>query len=583
MRPTIVDDHLFLLELYEEHIKALPKSAEYLTPETVSPILAEAKKLADAVFTPLYRSGDEEGCHLDNGLVRTPAGFKEAYQKYQADGWVGLEASETHGGQGLPKLIGTMVSEIVTGANQGFKLYPALTTGAYRVLNEVSSKCPDHELIVRMLATGAWTGTMCLTEPQAGTDLGKLTTKATPNGDGSYTLSGTKIFISGGDHDLTPNIIHLVLARIPDAPDGVGGISMFLVPRNDITNGEVGPRNHVHCSGVEHKMGIKASATCTLNFEGAKGWMLGEPNRGLAPMFKMMNSARVGSGMQGVAVAQAALDKAVTYAKERVQGTDEAGQSVTIIHHPDVKNNLMHIRSFVEGARALGVWLTLQTMTITEHPDETTQESASDFLALLTPVVKAHFTDQGMDACLRSQQIFGGHGYIREHGVEQHIRDLRITQLYEGTNGVQALDLVARKLLLHGGRPMTRWRAFVSRDLESLPKQDWNASLLTRFNAALDCLDRSTDLMRDQLRTAPEQAKAGATDYLHLFGTVALAHVWLKIMHFAHNHRDRGSLYTDKLNTGAFYLNRVLPNAMGRADSITSGSVHALSIEPDRW
>ena len=435
----------------------LPAHEEF-TPDLIDAVIEEAARLAQDVLLPLNASGDLEGCVWENGVVRTPKGFKEAYTAFREGGWCALANDPKWGGQGLPETVNKLVEEMISASNVSFGLYPGLTHGGTTALKAHAT--PDlQERFLPKMVEGSWSGTMCLTESHCGTDLGLLRTKAVPQDDGSYKITGNKIFISAGDHDLTENIIHLVLARLPDAPKGVKGISLFVVPKYlPKEDGSVGPSNGVSCTGIEHKMGLKASATCQMSFDDATGWLVGEPNQGLAAMFTMMNTERVSVGIQGLGIATAAYQSAVAYAKDRIQGRALSGPkrpdlaADPIIVHPDVRRMLMTMRTYTEGCRMLSMWVARAIDAERHSPDADVRQRADDMAALMTPVVKALLTDLGHDAAQIGVQVYGGHGYIREHGMEQYARDARIAMIYEGTNGVQALDLVGRKMPAHGGR-----------------------------------------------------------------------------------------------------------------------------------
>ena len=436
------------------------------TPDVLEAVIEEAGKLCTNVLQPVNLSGDTEGCTFENGVVRTPKGFKEAYDQFRAGGWVGLTADPAYGGQGLPHFMGSVLDEMVSAANIAFGMYPGLSAGAYRAIAQHGSD-EQKNLYLPKLANGIWSGTMCLTEPQCGTDLGLIRTRAIPQEDGTYKITGTKIFISAGEHDLTQNIIHLVLAKLPGAPAGTRGISLFIVPKflPKEENGEIvpGPRNGIFCGSIERKMGIKASSTCVMNLDEATGWLVGKPNRGMRAMFTMMNAARLAVAIQGLGLAEVAYQNALAYARDRLQGRALTGGKAKdkaadpIIVHPDVRKNLLTVKAFTEGARALGLWVSLQLDIEQYAADPREREAAADLLALMTPIVKAYFTDAGFEATNISMQVWGGHGYIHENGVEQFVRDARITQIYEGANGIQALDLVGRKLPANFGRSLRRF------------------------------------------------------------------------------------------------------------------------------
>src|SRR5882757_1349836 len=461
-KAPIKDIQFVLNEVLDVASLARLPGYEDATPDTIQAIVEEAGKLCENVLFPLNRSGDEEGCHYENGVVRTPKGFKEAYRQFREGGWTAVTCDPEYGGQGLPATVGFAVTEIITASSQAFGMYPGLSHGAYEALAQHGSD-ELKKLYLPKLTDGTWSGTMCLTEPQCGTELGLIRTKAEPRSDGSYDITGTKIFISAGEHDLTENILHLVLARPLDAPGGTKGISLFLVPKFlPKADGSVGERNGIRCGAVEHKMGIKANATCVMNMDSARGWLVGEMNKGMNAMFVMMNAARLGVGMQGLGLTEIAYQNSLTYAKERLQMRSLTGPKAPdkpadpIIVHPDVRRMLMIQKSFTEAARALSLWVGMLIDEAHSHPDADKRAAADDLVQMLTPIIKAYFTDMGSECANLAVQTYGGHGYIRENGVEQLVRDARITQLYEGTNGIQALDLIGRKLPMKGGQAAQR-------------------------------------------------------------------------------------------------------------------------------
>ncbi|MGO8867352.1 MAG: acyl-CoA dehydrogenase C-terminal domain-containing protein [Alphaproteobacteria bacterium] len=543
---------------------------EEATGDVVAAILEEGAKLCENELLPLNRSGDEEGCHYENGVVRTPKGFKEAYKLFADGGWPALSCAPRYGGQGLPKVVSLAVEEMICSANISFGMYPGLSVGAYNAI-EASASDALKALYLPKLASGAWAGTMCLTEPQCGTDLGLVRTRAEPAPDGSYAITGTKIFISAGEHDLTENIIHLVLARLPGAPAGTHGISLFLVPRElPNADGSLGMRNGVRCGSIEHKMGIKASATCVMNFDAAKGWLVGEPNKGMRCMFVMMNAARLGVGIQGLGIAETAYQSAVAYAKERLAGRSLAGAkhperpADPIIVHPDVRRMLLTMRAQVEAARALAYWVGLEGDKAAHHPDAAAREAADDLVALLTPIVKAYFTDMGFEAANLAVQTYGGHGYIRENGVEQLVRDARITQIYEGANGIQALDLVGRKLGSHLGRSLRRFFHPVLGLIEAHQADAKMAEFVLPLAKAFGRLQQATAWLAEQGLRDPEEAGAAASDYLRLFALVALGYMWCRmaktaLQKLADGGTEERHFYEAKLATGRFFMARLLP------------------------
>ncbi|HYS94216.1 MAG TPA: acyl-CoA dehydrogenase family protein, partial [Candidatus Acidoferrales bacterium] len=450
-------DYRFVLtELFDVGELAKLPGYEEATPDLFESVLEEGAKLCEGVLLPLNRSGDEEGCTFENGVVRTPKGFKEAYDTFRRGGWTALGCEPEHGGQGLPRTLHTFVEEMICATNLAFGMYPGLSYGAYNALEEHGTEALKQRYLPK-LADGTWSGTMCLTEPHCGTDLGQIRTKAEPTGDGGvYKITGTKIFISAGEHDLADNILHLVLAKIPGGPPGTRGISLFLVPKFlSKDDGALGPRNGMRCGSIEHKMGIKASSTCVMNFDAAEGYLVGEAHKGMRAMFTMMNGARLGVGIQGLGLGETAYQTARAYAAERLQGRSVAGAKFPekpadpIIVHPDVRRMLFTMRAWTEGARALAAWVAIELDKAIKHPDPAEREAADDFVSLMTPIVKSMFTDNGFACANLGMQVMGGHGYIREWGMEQLVRDCRITQIYEGTNGIQALDLVGRKLPSH--------------------------------------------------------------------------------------------------------------------------------------
>ncbi len=502
---------------YDGVVASLPGYEEG-TSDLADAVIEECAKFCENELMPLYQSGDAEGCTFENGEVRTPKGFKQAYDAFVEAGWPGLAASTEYGGQGLPKTLQLMLDELVCSTNLSFGIYPGLSHGAYNAI-ELHGTDDQKALYLPKIAEGTWSGTMCLTEPQCGTDLGLIRTKAEPRDDDAYAITGTKVFISAGEHDLTENIIHLVLARLPDAPPGIKGISLFIVPKF-LPNGSSGPgpRNAVECGAIEHKMGIHASSTCVMNFDGAAGFLIGEKHKGMRCMFTMMNAARLAVSMQGLGLAETAYQSAVAYARDRVQGRALKGAKYPdkpadpIIVHPDVRRTLMSMRACNEAARALAIWLAMALDKSERHPDAEKRQEADDLVALLTPVVKAYFTDHGFDATNAAVQIHGGHGYIREHGMEQLVRDARIAQLYEGANGIQGLDLVGRKMGQGYGRLLRRFFHPVSAFIEDASGDAGMQEFVLPLAKAFAKLQQASLLIAQESLRDREQAGAAASD-----------------------------------------------------------------------
>jgi len=574
-----LEDMRFVLhELYDSKTIAELPGCEEFTPELMDSVLEEAAKFSEEVLFPLNQSGDLEGCTYENGVVRTPSGFKEAYKGFCEGGWTAMSSTPEYGGQGMPVAPSMLVEEMLCSANVAFGLYPGLSHGAYLALLHHGSE-EQKQTYLPNIVSGKWSGTMCLTEPHCGTDLGMLRTKAVPNDDGSYTLTGNKIFISAGEHDLTENIIHLVLARLPDAPAGVKGISLFVVPKFLVKDdGSVGQRNGVTCTSIEHKMGIKASATCSLSFDDAKGWLVGEPHKGLRAMFTMMNTERLSVGIQGLGVAEVAYQNAVNYARERIQGRSLTGaknpekQADPIIVHPDVRRMLLTMRAYIEGCRALSGWVAREIDILHRSTDEDAKLIADDFTALLTPVVKALFTDLGFEISSTALQCYGGHGYIRDHGMEQYVRDARISMIYEGANGVQALDLVGRKLPQDGGRLLSRFLDPVMEFLEANSDETDMEPFIQPLQTALEHLQIATGHIMEVGMSNYDEIGAASVDYLRLFGLVALGFMWARMAKIALPKADGSEFYTAKIRTAKFYMQRLLPQTGALLAAIQSGS-----------
>nr|WP_294506992.1 acyl-CoA dehydrogenase C-terminal domain-containing protein [uncultured Rhodopila sp.] len=583
------DMRFVLHELNDSTALSHLRGLEDISPELMDSILEEAAKVAEEILLPTNAPGDEVGCTLENGVVRTPKGYKEAYNAFRDGGWTALASDPKYGGQGLPESLNKLVEEMICSANLAFSLYPGLTHGAYQALaSHASDELKD--LYLPKMVDGTWSGTMCLTENNAGTDLGLLRTRAIPQDDGSYKITGAKIFISAGDHDLTENIIHLVLARLPDAPPGTRGISMFLVPKFiPATDGRLGPRNGVVCTAIEHKMGIKGSSTCQLQFDDATGWLVGDANKGLATMFTMMNSERLSVGIQGLGAAETSYQSAVAYARDRIQGRSLSGArhpdkaADPIIVHPDVRRMLLTIRAYTEGCRALGGWVARQLDEMNRSEDPDARKQAEDFTALMTPVVKALFTDLGFEATNLGMQVYGGHGYIRDHGMEQLVRDARIAMIYEGTNGVQALDLVGRKLPQGAGRLLRTFFHPLGDFIERNKDHAQLGGIVKGLEKAFGALQLATAHIAAAGMADPEEAGAAATEYLRLFGLVALGFMWARsaviaVEKLAKPDADAG-FYKAKLTTARFYMERVLPHVGGLLVSIKAGKAAMMEMD----
>ena len=578
-----VEDMMFLFEKLRNNKKynELEKYKE-VTSDLVKDILQEAAKINQNLILPLAKVGDENPAVLENGVVRTPPGYKEAYKKYIEDGWTSLSCDPKYGGQGMPKTVSAFFDEMLSSASLSFKLYSELSIGAYNCINHHATDDIKNKYLPKIVE-GKWSGTMCLTEPVCGTDLGLLKTKAKKQTDGTYKLTGQKIFITSGDHDLTENIIHLVLARADDSPAGTKGISLFLVPKFIVKDdGSIGPRNGISTGSIETKMGIKGSATCVLNFDDATGYMIGAKEKGLSAMFTMMNLERIVVGIQGLGISEIAYQNSLSYAKERKQGKTNNSKSKNgadlIIEHADIRRSLLNMKSIIEGERALCFWLSQQTEVSLYHPDEKTRQEASDYVSLMTPVVKSLFTDLAMEITSDAMQIYGGYGYTKDQGIEQLYRDNRITPIYEGTNSVQAADLVFRKLSNKNGNIIDKFldqlKAECNSDNEKIK------SFISDFNNHLNILKKFSDWMIDRAKTEKDDVSAAANDYLKTLGYVSIAYAWIKVLEVSFkDYNENKNFYDEKIDTARFYFDKVLPRAEHHYKSAISGSSNIMNFK----
>ena len=561
--------------------------------DVIDAIIEEGAKLTSQVLHPLNQSGDKEGCtRHDDGSVTTPKGFKEAYNQFREGGWQGLSFDPEYGGQGLPYVISVVMNEMISSANMAFGMYPGLAMGAALAIHAHADEELKQKFLPKMVS-GEWGGTMNLTEPHCGTDLGLLRTKATPQDDGSYKISGTKIFISAGEHDLTDNIIHLVLARIEGAPEGVKGISLFIVPKRFVNeDGSLGEANGVSCGSIEEKMGIHANSTCVMNFDDAKGYLVGEPHKGLRAMFTMMNEARLGVGVQGLALSEVSYQNGAAYANDRLQGRALTGPKYPdkpadpIIVHPDVRRMLMDQKAFTEGGRAWMYWTALQADLHHKSEDEATRQLADDYMGLMTPVLKSYLTEKGYWHATNAQQVLGGHGYIQEWGMEQFVRDVRIAMIYEGANGIQALDLVGRKLMKDGGRA---WQTFFKEVDDFIGDNEGNEELkpyLDGLASAKKDVEEATQWLAANAMQNFDNAGAGSMDYLHMWGLLCLAHGWAQMAKVAIEKKadgDESGYFANKLITGRYFLERLLPDTKSHLAKVKAGSETMMALPAEAF
>ena len=570
-----VDEMMFLFNNLKDNknYNEIDKYKE-INSDLVKDILEQAAKINQEIVLPLAKIGDEKPCVYENGIVRSPPGYKEAYKKFIEDGWTSLSCDPKYGGQGMPKTVSTFFEEMLSSASLSFKLYSELSIGAYNcILHHADQKIKDKYL--PKMVEGKWSGTMCLTESHCGTDLGLLKTKAVKQKDNSYKISGQKIFITSGDHDLTENIIHLVLARIPGSPSGTKGISLFLVPKFVVNeNGSIGPRNGVNTASIETKMGIKGSPTCVLNFDEATGYMIGPENKGLSSMFTMMNLERIVVGIQGLGISETAYQNALAYAKERRQGkanNSKNGETDLIIKHADIRRSLMNMKSLIEGQRSLAFWVSQQVDVSLNHSDKKIKSNADEIVSLMTPVIKSFFTDIGMEITNDAIQVFGGYGYTKDQGIEQLFRDNRITPIYEGTNSVQAIDLVYRKIL--NNKIFEKYISQLNEEIKDYEKNKNLELFVQKFQKYLELLNNFTSWISKKDKISKDDVSAACNDYLKVFGYISLAHSWLKILKVSYEKFDQNkNFFEDKINTATYYFDKILPRAQSHYLSAITGS-----------
>ena len=580
-----IDDMMFLFEKLRDnkHYNELEKYKE-VNSDLAKDILGQAAKITENLILPLAKAGDDMPCVFENGVVITPPGYKGAYKKFIQDGWTSLSCDPEYGGQGIPKTISAFFDEMLSSASLSFKLYSELSIGAYNCILHHGANTIKKKFLPKIVE-GKWSGTMCLTEPVCGTDLGLLKTKATEQSDGSFKLSGQKIFITSGDHDLTENIIHLVLARTSDAPSGTKGISLFLVPKVQVKeDGSLGLRNGVSTGSIESKMGIKGSSTCVLNFDEAIGYMIGSKNKGLSSMFTMMNLERIVVGIQALGISEIAYQNALNYSKERKQGKSNNSKTANgadlIIDHADIRRSLLSMKSIIEGERALSFWLAQQIEVSLHHSDNKIKQEASDLVSLMTPVVKSLFTDMGMEITSDAMQIFGGYGYTKDQGIEQLYRDNRITPIYEGTNSAQSIDLVFRKLINKDGSVIDRYIKFIEEEIKKNKTETKIKPFADKLNNYLGILVNFTNWIKESIKNSKDDASAACNDYLKILGLMALAYSWLKVLNVSYKEiNNNKKFFEDKIETANFFFNRVLPRIDTHYKSAISGSKYIMDFK----